>query len=75
MAFDQKYGHVTCEKGNLLPDEPVFIFRASDLLAMPALQAYEELCKAAKRPPEFLAAMKDAIDVFAEWRGSKKLPD
>lgn len=75
MAYSQKYGEVTTEKGDLLPDEPVFIFRASDLLAMVAIVAYQQVCRQTQRPGIFMADLEHDINVFGDWRGPRKLPD
>lgn len=45
MAIDNKYGRVTFERGDIGEDEPVFIFRAQDLLAPTAITEYAELCR------------------------------
>lgn len=44
MAIEQKYGRVTVERGTIGEGEPVFVIRAQDALACPAVSAYYHLC-------------------------------
>lgn len=71
MAREQKYGEI--EIPNVPADEPVFIFRAQDLLALPAIGFYAKMrrnlgdIESARKIDEALAEM-------AKWP-VKKMPD
>lgn len=68
MAIDNKYGKVTLEKGNIGEDEPVFVFRARDLLAPSTLWYYLELCTDNGSPEGHLKAIRQAINQFEQWQ-------
>jgi len=64
---------------HLHPGEPVFIFRAQDVLSVFALEAYSELIdKYNGRSPQALS-LSDAIHAFRQWQVQNphwvKLPD
>lgn len=59
--------------GNEIPeDEPIFIFRARDILAFPALVHYFELCQKSECTKEQLASLHGMITEFAKWMGKNK---
>lgn len=71
MALSGKYGKVAIPK--IGEDEPVFILRAQDKLAAPAIEMYRTLtdshgCKLA-------GSLQREIDKFHQWKGISKLPD
>lgn len=77
MAQDSKFGRVTTEFGDIPEDEPVFLIRAKDMLAVEALWAYRGLSRAGGCNSEHLSALEHTIATFEEWQVSNptKLPD
>jgi hypothetical protein len=71
MAVSKKYGRINISK--IGDDEPVFILRAQDLLAGPAIETYEILTRSHHLP--LAEQVKAEIDRFKSWTGPKKLPD
>lgn len=75
MAREQKYGEVTTEKGNIPADEPVFLLRAQDKLAVAAIHGYANL-RAAAGDITGANAVRDAAAHFESWPADrKKMPD
>lgn len=74
MGQDLKYGKITTEHGSIPEDEPVFVLRAQDALALFALDAYGETVWMACCTPGFRADVRSAVDSFRKWP-KKKLPD
>jgi hypothetical protein len=74
MAIDLKYGTVTVESKSIPDNEPVFVLRAQDALALFAMNAYEEAASTACCEKKFMAQLAQARIAFREW-GRKKLPD
>jgi len=88
MPIDRKYGKVILEKQptSMLDDEPVIVFRARDILAPLAVQAYAQAVAATKRGlGDSLDSVDDQVDYilqtaremvsWREARGGGKLPD
>lgn len=80
MAVDRKYGKV--EIPGIAEDEPVFIIRAQDVLAIPTLVRYQNFRLAAEETPpspEWQDHLESVIDDFETWKGDNadkmKLPD
>ena len=71
MAVSTKYGEVDIP--GIRDDEPVFILRAQDELAMPAIEMYRAL--AASHGAPAVGGLKDEVERFQLWSGHKKLPD
>ena len=71
MAISGKYGMVSIPK--IGADEPVFILRAQDKLAGPAIEMYRVLV--ASHGCRLAGALQKEIDSFQQWKGAKKLPD
>jgi hypothetical protein len=71
MALSTKYGKVNIP--NLGEDEPVFILRAQDELALPAIEMYRMIAVARGAP--IAVGMNNEMDKFRKWKGPKKLPD
>ncbi len=71
MAVSGKYGQVNIPKVGL--NEPIFILRAQDKLAVAALEMYRALVQSHGSP--LAAKIKKEIDRFERWEGSKKIPD
>ena len=65
--------------GHLYPGEPVFIFRAKDLLSIFALDRYAEVVERFDPGSPHLASIVDALGEFREWQRAHpskvKLPD
>ena len=87
MAIDTKYGEVTTEKGEIRDDEPVFVLRGQDKLAVGTIAAYQEKVEAEVQSgaiteedgAQLLEAVKSARRQFVEWADANptlvKLPD
>ena len=71
MALSGKYGRLDIPR--IGTDEPIFILRAQDKLAEPAIEMYRQL--AASHGCEIAPALQREIDSFRQWQGKKKLPD
>ncbi|MBI2908821.1 MAG: hypothetical protein HYX92_14355 [Chloroflexi bacterium] len=71
MALSAKYGKVNIPKVG--ENEPVFILRAQDKLAQPAIEMYRSL--AASHGAKLADSLQQEITSFQRWNGSKKLPD
>jgi len=71
MAISGKYGKVDIP--NIGADEPVFILRAQDKLAVPSLIMYQAL--AASHGSAVAEGIPAETDLFRKWEGKKKLPD
>lgn len=71
MALSGKYGRLDVPRVGT--DEPIFILRAQDKLAEPAIEMYRQL--AASHGCEIAHALQGEIDSFRQWQGKKKLPD
>jgi hypothetical protein len=71
MAVSGKYGMVDIP--NIGADEPVFILRAQDKLAVSSLIMYQAL--AASHESAVAEGIQTEIDRFGKWGGKKKLPD
>ena len=71
MALSGKYGQLDIPR--IGKDEPVFILRAQDKLAEPAIEMYRLL--AASHGAKVVDALQKEIGSFRQWRGTKKLPD
>lgn len=72
-VIDPKYhaareGIVKTSTGELIPgDEPLILFRARDLQALPALLAYKAACQAAGCEPYQLASIQERIEAFQQF--------
>lgn len=71
MALSGKYGKVDIPKVGV--DEPVFILRAQDKLAEPAIEMYRVL--AASHGCKSADTLEKEIESFRKWPGTKKMPD
>ena len=71
MAVSGKYGELSIPK--IADNEPVFILRAQDSLAIPAIEMYRAL--AASHGREIADSVRKEIENFQQWPGNKKLPD
>ncbi|MFH0942477.1 MAG: hypothetical protein V1823_05615 [Chloroflexota bacterium] len=71
MAVSTKYGKIDIYK--IGKDEPVFILRAQDKLAEPAIEMYRSL--AASHGSQLAGSLDKEIEAFRKWNGTKKLPD
>lgn len=71
MAISGKYGKINIPK--ISDNEPVFILRAQDKLAEPAIEMYRALAASHGRP--LARSLQDEIDAFRIWNGPKKMPD
>jgi hypothetical protein len=71
MALSGKYGRLDIPR--IGEDEPVFILRAQDKLAEPAIEIYRLL--AASHGSKVADVLEKEIGRFRQWQGAKKLPD
>jgi len=71
MAQSGKYGKLSIPK--IGENEPVFILRAQDKLAEPAIEMYRIL--ASSHGCRIAGGVQKEIDNFRQWKGAKKLPD
>jgi hypothetical protein len=67
MGESVKYGTIITERGNIPPDEPVFLLRAQDVTSPKALRLYRELCEKAGSPQEHLDQIDDTGGAFLQW--------
>jgi hypothetical protein len=68
MAVEGKYGRVTTERGDIGADEPVFLFRAQDMLLVPVLDHYLTLCAAAGSPQRHLNGIQRDRELIRAWQ-------
>ena len=63
--------------GEIPEDEPWWVFRAKDKLAIPAIQAYRALAVAAGLDPQFINEIDAHIQRILTWQyeHGTKLPD
>jgi hypothetical protein len=71
MAVSTKYGKLVIPK--IGDDEPVFILRAQDKLAESAIAMYQAL--ASSHGASVAKEMDKEVEIFRNWKGSKKMPD
>jgi len=71
MAISGKYGKIDIPRVD--PNEPVFVLRAQDKLAIPAIEMYRAL--AASHGSPVVSTLQVEIEQFNAWQGSRKLPD
>ena len=71
MAVSGKYGNVSIPRvGN---DEPVFILRAQDKLALAAIEMYKILAETSNA--DVASQLDSQIEAFRRWSGKRKTPD
>lgn len=70
MAYDSKYGKVTFERGDIKEDEPVFILRAQDLLAVSAILQYATICAQEGCPVAHVGGIIDCANQIEEWQNN-----
>lgn len=70
MAISGKYGEINIPKVGV--DEPVFILRAQDRLAVAAIEMYRALAESHGLP--LAGSLQKEIDAFRRWP-SMKSPD
>ena len=71
MALSGKYGRVNIPQ--IGEDEPVFILRAQDMLAISAIEIYRSLAESHGAP--VVETLQREINSFRAWDGQKKVPD
>ncbi len=71
MAISGKYGRVNIPE--IGADEPVFILRAQDKLAVAAIGMYRLLANS--HGAKLVDSLQKEIDAFSNWSGKNKLPD
>lgn len=76
MARDLKYGKITAENGGFdREDEPVFILRGKDVLALETLRHYCEQAGRFGCSDLFLESLHQSVHRFAVWNGHRRIPD
>lgn len=77
MAVSEKYGQIDIL--GIPDDEPVFIIRAKDALAVPATQDYLHRAVKSNCNEEFVTRTGQSIELIAEWQNANqdrvKVPD
>lgn len=68
MAYDEKFGTITLEKGSVGDDEPVFLLRAADALAVQTIEHYAELCSARDCQSAHIAGVMNSRQRVVEWQ-------
>ncbi len=71
MAKSGKYGVLDIPKVGA--DEPVFILRAQDKLAEPAIEMYRLMAET--HGSAMASELHEEIAAFKGWSGNKKMPD
>ena len=71
MAISGKYGKVHIPK--IGEEEPVFILRAQDQLAIYTIEMYRLLT--VSHGASVSGSLDDEITTFKHWQGRKKMPD
>jgi hypothetical protein len=71
MALSGKYGKLDIPR--IGAEEPVFILRAQDRLAEPAIEMYRLLT--ASQGLKIADAVAKEAERFRQWPGNKKMPD
>ncbi len=71
MGSDNKYGHVTTERGDIGENEPVVVFRAQDELLVELLDAYREMCRQAGSPRRHLDLISNTREQVRTWQGDR----
>ena len=74
MAYEMKYGQIEVKKKDIPKSEPVFLFRAQDLLAEKYLRMYAEDVLTHTGDAGNYRKILLAADNFRLWQ-TKKLPD
>lgn len=72
MAIDNKYGRVILEHGDIGEDEPVFVFRAKDILLPRLLAHYSLLCVVAGSPTQHINCINASIRQICDWQENNK---
>lgn len=71
MAISGKYGKVFISK--IGEEEPIFVLRAQDQLAVQAIEMYRDLV--AKNGLLLAGSLQKEIEIFRNWSGPKRMPD
>ena len=78
-AVEGKYGLVTCSNKQFHPGEPVFILRATDLLAPEVIYHYAAVCRKAGCDEAYVHAAIDHAHRIHTWQSRNrhlvKIPD
>jgi hypothetical protein len=76
QEFTGKAGEILA---HLHPDEPIFVFRAQDILSVMVLSHYAKLLEDYQQDGSQLVSVVDAANDFRSWQkanpGKVKLPD
>ena len=80
MASDGKYGTITASKKQFHENEPLFILRAADPLAVEAIRSYARLCEIHGCSFEHVQACREHAERLHAWQLAnptlvKALPD
>ncbi len=69
MGYDRKYGRITIEHGEEIPeDEPVVVFRGRDRLLPAILNIYIELCDLAGSPENHVELATGTYELVSNWQ-------
>lgn len=76
MGLSLKHGFVETEHGTIATDEPVFVLRARDSLAIPMLTHYMEICREVGCGKKFTDEVGTALLAFKDWADNgTRFPD
>lgn len=77
MSAESKYGNVVTEFGSIGQDEPVFLLRARDALAVKTVSDYWVRAVDAGCSDAFQDSLSDVMETFLAWQeeNETKVPD
>lgn len=70
MAHSVKYGRL--DIAGIPDDEPVFVLRASDTVALAAITNYREMCMLVNCNVAHTDAIQQFLSDFEDWRSAHK---
>ena len=68
MGTEGKYGIITAEKKEFHPNEPLFLFRATDPLTVTAIKMYTALAEFLGADYEFIDQLTDHAERIENWQ-------
>lgn len=78
-GIDGKYGRITAEKKEFRENEPVFLIRGTDALAVETIYSYAKYCQAAGCGQEHIEQIEIHLEKIRKWQQQNnhlvKLPD
>lgn len=68
MGTEGKYGAITASGKQFLPDEPLFILRATDPLTPQAIRQYADLCEECGCDPAHIVTARQHAERIRLWQ-------